>query len=270
MWALGACIGRSEQRSLRSWAVEPFLRALPGSAELDSPRAWAMTLIGIHEYSRRLGGDRAVDDVRDTLTSRLIDIYERTASDDWPWFEEGLSYDNARLPQALILSGSFHPKALEIGLRSLRWLVETQRAPAGHFRPIGSNGFFRRGEERADFDQQPIEAQATVAACAEAYRATADSVWLNEALLAFEWFLGHNDLGLELYDPSSGGCHDGLHEDRVNENQGAESTLAFLLSLADVRRVESSLDALRATAALGRVRPPGGESAPPAVADGIE
>jgi glycosyltransferase involved in cell wall biosynthesis len=266
--ALGACTGRSKQRSLQSWAMELFHRALSASTELSSPRAWAGALVGIHEYFRRLTGDRVVNQVRDTLTNRLIDIYEHTASDDWPWFEEGLTYDNARLPQALILSGPVNPKALEIGLRSLRWLVKNQRAPQGHFRPIGCNGFFRRGEERADFDQQPIEAQATVVACADAYRVTEDSVWLTEALLAFDWFLGRNDIGLELYDPSTGGCHDGLHEDRVNENQGAESTLAFLLSLAELRRVESSLAAFRNVAEIAREPPPG--ELPPVTADGVE
>jgi glycosyltransferase involved in cell wall biosynthesis len=268
--ALGACIGRSKRRSVQSWAMEPFHHALPASPDLSSPRAWATTLIGIHEYSRRFGGDRVVNQVRNVLTDRLIDTYERTASDDWPWFEEGLTYDNARLPQALILGGPFNPKALEIGLMSLRWLVEKQRAPQGHFRPIGSNGFFSRGEERADFDQQPIEALATVAASADAYRATDDSVWLTEALLAFEWFLGRNDLGLELYDPSSGGCHDGLHVDRVNENQGAESTLAFLLSLAELRRVEGSLAAFRNAAEMDREPPTADKSVPRAMADSVE
>ncbi|MBZ0268532.1 glycosyltransferase family 4 protein [bacterium] len=243
--ALGACIGRSRRRSVQEWAMKPFHAALSASPQLTSPRAWATTLLGIHEYSLRLKGEVAVAEVRDTLTRRLIDIHDRTASDEWPWFEEELTYDNARLPQALILSDSSHPRALEIGLRSLRWLVEVQRTPQGHFRPIGSNGFYRRGADRAIFDQQPIEAQATVAACADAYRVTGDPTWLGDATLAFDWFLGRNDLGLELYDPSTGGCHDGLHEDRVNENQGAESTLAFLLSLAELRRVESSLPSFR-------------------------
>ena len=150
----------------------------------------------------------------------------------------------------MILSGyrTINAKATEIGLRTLGWLSELQRAPRGHFRPIGSNGFYRRGEQRADFDQQPIEALAMVSACVEAYRTTEDFRWLNEARLAFEWFLGRNDLGLELYDPSTGGCYDGLHEDRINENQGAESTLAFLLSLAELNRVESSLAAFRRAA----------------------
>mgnify|MGYP001826234746 CR=1 FL=1 len=197
-----------------------------------------------------LSGDRLVNEVRETLTNRLIDLYQDIATDDWPWFEDTLSYDNARLPQALILSGYWtsNAKATEIGLRTLGWLAELQRAPRGHFRPIGSNGFYRRGEQRADFDQQPIEALAMVSACAEAYRTTDDSRWLNEARLAFEWFLGRNDVGLELYDASTGGCHDGLHEDRINENQGAESTLAFLLSLAELKLVESSLAAFRRAA----------------------
>ena len=217
---------------------------------MTSPRAWAGTLIGIHEYLRRLSGDRLVNEVRDSLTNRLIDLYQHTATDDWPWFEEILTYDNARLSQALILSGYWtsNATATEIGLRSLGWLCELQRSPRGHFRPIGSNGFYRRGQQRADFDQQPIEALATVSACVEAYRTTEDARWMNEARLAFEWFLGRNDLGLELYDARTGGCYDGLHEDRINENQGAESTLAFLLSLAELKLVESSFAAFRRAA----------------------
>jgi glycosyltransferase involved in cell wall biosynthesis len=248
--ALGACIGRSKQRSLQSWAMEPFHSALVGSSELTSPRAWAGTLIGIHEYLRRLSGDRLVNEVRETLTNQLIDLYQENATDEWPWFEDLLCYDNARLPHALILSGfwSSNARATEIGLRSLGWLCELQRAPGGHFRPIGSNGFYRRGGHRADFDQQPIEALAMVSACVEAYRTTEDPRWLNDARLAFEWFLGRNDLGLELYDASTGGCYDGLHEDRINENQGAESTLAFLLSLAELNLLESSLAAFRRAA----------------------
>lgn len=248
--ALGACIGRSKQRALQSWAMEPFQIALLSSGDLTSPRAWAGTLIGIHEYLRRLSGDRLVNEVRETLTRRLIDRYRDTATDDWPWFEDSLSYDNARLSHALILSGYWtsNPEATEIGLRTLGWLCELQRTSQGHFRPIGSNGFYRRGEQRADFDQQPIEAWAMVSACAEAYRTSDDPRWLNEARLAFEWFLGRNDVGLELYDASTGGCHDGLHKDRINENQGAESTLAFLLSLAELKMVESALAAFRRAA----------------------
>ena len=181
------------------------------------------------------------------LTARLIDLFEKTATDDWPWFETILSYDNAKLPHALLASGrgAGNAKALEIGLRSLRWLVDQQKAPQGHFRPIGSNGFYRKGQERAQFDQQPLEAHATISACLEAYWATDNADWLWEARNAFEWFLGRNDLGLEVYDTNTGGCNDGLSEDRINQNQGAESTLVFLLSLAEMELLGSAQASFR-------------------------
>src|SRR6266849_1997699 len=199
--------------------------------------AWAFGLIGIHEYLRRLSGDSVVNQIRETLTSRLMELFERTAQPDWPWFEEELTYDNAKLAHALILSGraTGQNAVFERGLQALRWLAEVQTSEHGHLRPIGSNGFYRRGGVRANFDQQPIEAQAMVSACLEAYRATSDAWWYEQAQRAFDWFLGWNDLGLELYAPNTGGCRDALHVDRVNGNQGAESTLAFLLSLAELR-----------------------------------
>jgi hypothetical protein len=169
---------------------------------------------------------------------------------DWPWFEHVLSYDNAKLAHALILSGhaTEQQSVLDRGLRSLRWLAELQTSENGHFRPIGSDGFHPRGGVRALFDQQPIEAQAMVSACLEAYRVTSDSFWSNQAHRAFDWFLGWNDLGLELYSPSTGGCRDALHVDRVNGNQGAESTLAFLLSLAEMRLMQSAVPVFSAQA----------------------
>ncbi len=247
LWALGTCVGRSKRPDLPIWAASYFELALSAVLETTSPRAWAFALLGVHEYLRRFSGDRNAGQARDALTTLLVDLYERTATPDWPWFEDVLTYDNARLSHALIAcrrTGG-DERAAAIGLESLSWLVKVQRAPQGHFRPIGSNGFYRKGEERALFDQQPIEANATVAACLEAYQAAQDPRWMNEARSAFEWFLGRNDLGLELYDPTTGGCCDGLHEDRVNRNQGAESTLAFLLSLAEMNLLESSLAAFR-------------------------
>jgi hypothetical protein len=98
-----------------------------------------------------------------------------------------------------------------------------------------------RDGKRADFDQQPIEAHSTISACLEAYRSTDDTTWHEEARLAFEWFLGRNDLGLSLYDSKTGGCRDGLHVDRVNQNQGAESTLAYLMALSEMELLEHDL-----------------------------
>ena len=227
-----------------------FEPALLAATKTNSPRAWAFAILGIHEYFRRLTGDRLVNQLRDTLTTRLIETFDCNASTNWCWFEPQASYDNAKLSHALILSGRWgnNPRAMEIGLGTLRWLADEQRSPGGHFRPFGCNGFYPCGGEPAKFDQQPIEAQAMVSACIEAYRATEDPTWLNHAHVAFEWFLGRNDLGLPVYDSNSGGCHDGLHPDRVNQNQGAESTLAFLLALAEMQLLENSLVTFHQTA----------------------
>jgi len=236
LWALGTCAGRSRNEGHRRLSSQLFERAFPLVESFSSPRAWAFTVLGLHEFLGRFPGHPQATQACGVLTGKLLALWQACATDDWPWFEPIASYDNARLCQALLLSGQrlADPRALEVGLRSLRWLVSLQTTQAGHFRPIGSNGFCERGGARADFDQQPVEAQAMVAACLEAFRATRDPSWSKEARRAFEWFLGRNDLGQPLYDSGSGGCGDGLHQDRVSENQGAESTLAFHLSLAEM------------------------------------
>jgi hypothetical protein len=183
-------------------------------------------------------GDRAIQSTRNILANRLLDIYERSHSDTWRWFEKSLSYSNARLSQALILAGwrSDNHRMIEAGMDSLKWLVaEQHRDDKEIFVPIGSNGFFIEGNEKARFDQQPVEACATVSACLEVYSLTEESQWLQEARRVFDWFLGKNDLHVPLYDALTGGCRDGLHPDRVNENQGAESTLSFLMALLEMQ-----------------------------------
>ncbi|HQF39350.1 MAG TPA: glycosyltransferase family 4 protein [Opitutaceae bacterium] len=243
LWALGLCVAQSGPGSLPMLAAQLFEQALPVAAEFTSPRAWAFTLIGIGEYLRRLSGDRRVTQFREALTAKLQQRYADAATDEWQWFEEVVSYANAKLPHAMILSGrSMHNTTMvELGLKTLRWLIKVQTSETGSFRPVGSNGFYPRGGVRALFDQQPIEAQCTVSACIEAYHATGDTAWLAEARRAFEWFLGRNDLGLALYDSTTGGCRDGLHVDRLSQNQGGESTLAFLLSLAEMQALQNAI-----------------------------
>jgi glycosyltransferase involved in cell wall biosynthesis len=243
LWALGLGVGRSPYRSFQVMSGQIFAQALPAVTGFTSPRAWAFTLLGIHEYLQRLSGDRFAQQIRDTLMTRLMELFDRTTQTDWPWFEDVLSYDNAKLAHALILSGraTGQKPVFERGLQALRWLAQTQTADSGDFRPIGSNGFYPRGGLRASFDQQPIEAHSMVSACLEAYRATNEVWWYEQAQRAFDWFLGWNDLGLELYSPNTGGCRDALHVDRVNQNQGAESTLAFLLSLAELQLMQDAV-----------------------------
>jgi glycosyltransferase involved in cell wall biosynthesis len=243
--ALGTVLGRSNTAALQSMAGRLFEHALPAILDTTSPRAWAFALIGIHEYLRRFTGDRRAGQIREELAERLMALYQSHHSEKWRWFEDVLTYCNAALPHAMLLCGQWIPNSAmtEIGLESLRWLTDVQRADgeAGHFVPIGSNGFFQHGGERAQFDQQPVEAQAMVSACLEAHRVTGDKHWRREARRAFEWFLGRNDLNLPVYDPTTGGCRDGLHPDRPNENQGAESTLAFLQALLELRLAENAL-----------------------------
>lgn len=243
LWALGMCVGRSRRRSFQLWAGKLFDQALPTALELISPRAWAFSLVGISEYLRRLSGDRLAAQIREQLVERLMGLFKQCATADWPWCEETATYDNAKIAQALITSGVAMGRqdVLEAGLNALRWLGEVQTTADGYFRPIGNHGFYRRGQEPAKFDQQPIEVHAMVSGCLEAYRATNENFWYDQAQRAFDWFLGWNDLSGEMYAPNTGGCYDGLRVDRINENQGAESSLAFLLSLAEMKLTQNAV-----------------------------
>jgi len=243
LWALGTLLARSENLGLRGAAGRLFEFSLPAALEFTSPRAWAYTLLGIQEYLNSYPGDRDAQKVRSVLSRRLLEMYEAIRGKDWKWFENVLAYANARLPQAMLLVGSAcaDDRMVSAGLEALDWLLKTQHCETNqHFVPIGSQGFYHQGGEKARFDQQPIEAGGAVSACLEAYRVTGDGRWRSEAWLAFNWFLGDNDLQLPLYDPETGGCRDGLHPDRANQNQGAESTLSFLMALLEMRSLQNS------------------------------
>jgi glycosyltransferase involved in cell wall biosynthesis len=245
LWALGSVLGRSEDNGLRNVASRLFEMALPPVKDFTSLRSWAFTLLGIHEYLRKFAGDYSVSDLRKTLAGRIMNLYHTVSSSDWQWFENIVAYANASIPHALLLCGQWIPSTemCDVGLKTLKWLSEIQTSQKGFFSPIGSDGFYPRNGHRAAFDQQPIEAHAMVAAALEAFRVTNDNFWQREARRAFNWFLGNNDLELALYDPSTEGCCDGLHKDRVNQNQGAESTLSFLLALGEMRLSQNILDA---------------------------
>jgi glycosyltransferase involved in cell wall biosynthesis len=239
LWALGTVLGHSKDAGLRGAAGRLFEAAVPAVLMFTSPRAWAFSILGMQAYLDWFPGDRAIQGIRNTLANRLLDVYERSHSDEWHWFEKSLSYSNARLSQALILAGwrSNNMRMMAAGIESLEWLAAAQHCGDPEiFVPIGSNGSFVQGAEKARFDQQPVEACAMISACLEVYRLNHDERWLEEARRVFRWFLGKNDLHAPLYDPTTGGCKDGLHPDRVNENQGAESTLSFLMALLEMQR----------------------------------
>jgi glycosyltransferase involved in cell wall biosynthesis len=237
LWALGTVLGRSQNPSWQRLARQLFDAALPAVAAFTSPRSWAYTLLGIDEALATNSLSPATLALRSELAGRLLLRFENNGTPDWPWLEESLTYANARLPQALIVTGQRLESAtmVTIGLRALAWLARVQRSPEGWFAPIGSDGFHERGGLPSRFDQQPIEACGMVSACRSAFEHTGQAHWQQEAQRAFAWFLGHNSLQAPLYDPLTGGCSDGLHPERLNENQGAESTLSFLQALVEVR-----------------------------------
>jgi glycosyltransferase involved in cell wall biosynthesis len=243
LWGLGTVLGRSKDAGLRGAAGRLFELAVPAAVEFKSPRACAFALLGLQEYLESFPGDRAALNAADALADRLLESYRANSSPGWKWFESVLSYSNARLPQALIRAGTRNANEAMVaaGLEALDWLTMVQRCEVkGHFVPIGSHGFYSKKTEKGRFDQQPIEACAAVAACLQAYRTTGKSRWRKDAWAAFNWFLGDNDLQIALYDPTTGGCRDGLHPDRANENQGAESTLSFLMALLEMRKLEEA------------------------------
>jgi hypothetical protein len=243
LWALGGVVGRASDPGRLSLSSKLFQAALPAAVQgFSSPRSWAFALLGIAEYLRAFEGDSSVQSVRKTIAERLLGLFQRTSTSDWPWFEDRVTYCNARLSQALLVSGSWMEDKvmIEAGLKSLSWLVSIQCLEDGTFTPVGSNGFYARGGLKAAFDQQPVEACGMVSACLEARRVTGDNQWMEQARHAFNWFLGENQLQQSLYDVTTGGCRDGLHADRVNENQGAESTLSFLLALCEMQYADSA------------------------------
>ena len=238
LWALGTVIARSKREGLQGTAARLFEAALPAVPDFISPRAWAFSLLGLQTYLRRYPGDRAVLTIQDTLIQNIVKMFKENRSADWPWLEDKVTYCNPLLPQVLLRYGQSHddPEVVAIALESLTWLIKIQQSEKGWIMPIGNQGFYQRGGQISYFDQQPVEVHALLSACLDAYRVTKDPAWYDHATYAFEWFLGRNALGVSMYDKVTGGCHDGLHIDRLNDNQGAESTLAFIQSLLEMEQ----------------------------------
>ncbi|MCA6112827.1 glycosyltransferase family 4 protein [Bradyrhizobium cenepequi] len=239
LWALGQCALKDASPSRRRWAAALFAQALPTVKTFGSPRALAFTLLGLDAYCALDPNDRHAREIRRALADRLMSSLASVETPDWTWFEEGLAYDNARLPQALMLTGmaTQTPSYVDAGLRTLRWLMTQQTAATGHFRPVGTASFAELRKPPRAFDQQPVEATATIAASLTAWRAAGDAEWKSVAANVFAWFLGSNDLSVALVDPESGSCRDGLHPDRANENRGGESVVCYLLGLAEIRQL---------------------------------
>ncbi len=239
LWALGECARSDTSASRRQWAAALLAQSLDITETFTAPRAWAFVLLGLNAYCAIAPQDRRAAELRRLLADRLQSALAASSRPDWNWFEDGLAYDNARMPQAMIATGAAmrEPAYVEAGLNSLRWLMKLQTSADGFFRPVGSDSFGDRHQQPRPFDQQPLEATATIAACLAAWRADGDRHWRSAAEMAFSWFLGRNDLAIPLVDLETGSCCDGLHADRANENCGAESSVSYLLALAGIRNL---------------------------------
>ncbi|MEE4358740.1 MAG: glycosyltransferase family 4 protein [Desulfococcaceae bacterium] len=238
LWCLGKALAFLQNTGHLAISTALFKKALRPAEHFLSPRAAAFSLLGIHAYLDKYSGDSDVRRIREVLAERLFRQFADNAEDAWPWPENALNYANGKLPHALLLSGQQMQREdmRDMGLRSLGWLLAVQTEDH-HFAPVGSNGWYEKGGHRARFDQQPIEAAAMIEACAEAFYITGDRSWFDSAVMCFHWFLGHNDLNMPLYDPKTGGCRDGLMADGINQNEGAESSLVWLLSLLTLHKL---------------------------------
>ena len=239
IWCVATMARLTRDSSRRDVSKSLFYAAIPALQHTSSLRTWTYAVLAASEFLRAFPDDQEAHKLIQTMASRIWRQYEICQTDEWPWFEVSLTYANARVPQALILAGESldDPAMVSLGINSLKWLMSIQTGPHGEFAPIGSDGFYERNGKRNHFDQQPIEAWASVSACVRAYQVTLAPSWLREAERTFSWFTGANMLGSSVCDPNTGGCHDGLHEDRINRNQGAESTLSYLCALLELKSV---------------------------------
>jgi glycosyltransferase involved in cell wall biosynthesis len=231
IWCLGYLIGTVANNSYREFATELFHKSYPHFKNLKFLRGMANTIIGISFYLQLHPTDEGMVAELVRLTQPLIDAYESTQSEDWQWFEEGMTYDNAILPLALLHSCQItgNEKAREIALKTMAFLDDLTLSN-GYLSPVGNDGWYYRGGKFPTFDQQAIETMAMVLMHFQAYQLFRKPEHIEKMFLCYKWFLGENTLRAPLYDHETKGCCDGLLPTGINRNQGAESTLAYLIS----------------------------------------
>jgi hypothetical protein len=235
LWALGYAARHGLDQGLRDAAATLLVDGLVAMRSLRAPRAWAFTIFGLYHYLK-YRPEPALQSLLCDLANRLATCYERTAAPDWPWFEDRLTYCNAKLPAALLLANEVTGEARfrEVGLAASSWLMEVLFDDSGVLHLIGQDGWYPRGGTRAAYDEQCVDAQGTVELALIAGRISGDHSWQERALAAFAWFHGRNAPGLALIDPATWGCYDGLRSNGVNRNMGAESIICYLLAYLDL------------------------------------
>lgn len=232
LWSLGITARDAHQRKHREWADALYDETASLALELVSPRAHGFAMLGAAAMLEAHDGHALSRTILTRFGDELVALLAEARRPEWEWFEIVLAYDNARLPEALIRAGIALKRDdfIKVGVDTLDWIVGKQTSPEGRFRAVGSESFGRVYADPLPFDQQPLEAQATIDACCAAFEATGDTRWVDEAQRAYRWYLGVNDLDLPLSSGADGGCYDGLTPVGLNRNQGAESILALQLA----------------------------------------
>jgi glycosyltransferase involved in cell wall biosynthesis len=233
LWGLGVAVNNAPNTAIRDIATRLFGDAIAVVENFTSPRAWSFSILGMYWYLETFRGDARVRKIQEILAAKLYTLYKNNYKSNWPWFEEKLTYANAALSHGLIIAGKRISRVdmFNTGISTLEWLFEKQMSPEGHISIIGNKAWHKKNEEKSKFDQQPIEIMNIIITCSTAFMFTGDEEWINKARKCFNWFLGQNDLGVQIYNYQTGGCRDGLHSQGTNANEGAESTLAWLISL---------------------------------------
>ncbi|MCW4023744.1 MAG: glycosyltransferase [Candidatus Bathyarchaeota archaeon] len=239
LWSLGCTINSNLPNDLRIVSKELFDESLPQIWNTHSIRGYAFCILGLCHYHQTYPQDSGLKADIEKLADKITKKFSANSKEDWQWFEQTLTYDNAKLPHALIEAYLVvkKPEYLSEGLNSLDFLLKTQLIN-GSFVPIGNNGWYQHGGTRAVYDQQPLEASATVEATASAFYATKKPFYAKVAREVFDWFLGKNTLKVMMYNPVTGGCFDGINSEHVNMNQGAESAISYLLARLEIERLK--------------------------------
>ncbi|MBX9859288.1 MAG: glycosyltransferase family 4 protein [Sphingomonas sp.] len=246
LWAIGTVVRHATLHKHRDWAMAMFDYTASLALDLGSPRAQAFAMLGACEILACVPGHALAMKILERFSAEHLALLAEARRPEWEWFEIVLAYDNARLPEAMIRAGVALGRAdlVDTGIATLDWIMAQQTSPEGRFRAVGTESFGRAYEAPLQFDQQPLEAQATVEACAATFEATGDARWIDEAMRAYRWFLGANDLDLALTSSNDGGCFDGLTPNGLNRNQGAESILALQLASCAISTLSKRRDSV--------------------------
>lgn len=244
MFSLGYIIKNMNSNSAVALSKNLFDESIQNMKDFKSPRTMAYIILGCVFYLNKFSGALDIKKIFSRMSEQLYDCYIEHKDENWFWYEDILSYSNGRLPHALLMAGQYknNKKYIAAGLESLEWLYEQLMEDNNKFISlIGNDGWLVKGEEKAKFDQQPVEIPPLIDACYQAYIITKDYKWINRINITFSWFLGNNERQEPICDFATGGCYDGLTANMFNQNQGAESTLSWLLALLRMTKINQEL-----------------------------